>query len=118
MGLTIHDLLANLRDRTSRLSEVLGLDEDASIAAVVYFFLVLMLSLFCWIGLGVVVDRMSAIGTTSALDSTMFPVSQNRIDTLTMLGLAYRWIPWLGGVFPLLVYTFVVAKRRQSGSVP
>lgn len=117
MGSTIRGSLKNLGNRLSKVLEDIGLNDRASVAAVVYFILVLMLSLFVWIGLGSVVDRMSVLGAGTGLDPALYPVSQNRVDTLNMLGNAYQGIPWLGGIFPMLIYTLVVAKRRMSGQV-
>lgn len=95
------------------------LEDEASIAAIVYFVLVIFLSLFMYIGIGAVIDRMLGANEIlmANLDSTVFPASQNRVETLGYLTMAVQWFPWLGALLPLMIYTFVVSKRRQSGQV-
>jgi hypothetical protein len=93
-------------------------NEDASVAGIAYFVIVLFVSLFVYIGLGEFVDRI--MFANIALNTTTFaiaPVSQDRVMALgTILGM-YKMFPVFGSLLPLAVYALAVAKRRSSGGV-
>lgn len=102
----------------SRSRFLRGLDEEASIQAIVYFVLILLLSMFLYIGTGAVTDLVlgSNAATISGMDPTTFPVSQNRVDCLNYLIAANAWVPWLAALLPLLIYVMILSKRRTPGS--
>lgn len=93
-------------------------NETASIQAIVYFVLVLLLSMFMYIGTGAVIDLTLGANANmvAGVDPTIMPVSQNRIDTLNFLVAANTWLPWVAMLLPLLIYVLILSKRRTPGS--
>jgi hypothetical protein len=96
----------------------LHLDDEGSISGIAYFVIVLFVSLFAYIGLGEVVDRMLLVNI--ALNSTIngsIPVSVERVNTLNSLVTGVKVFPLIGSLIPLILYSWVVAKRRAGSEV-
>lgn len=97
-------------------SRVKKLDERASATMMIWIPVLLMFSLFLWIGMGVVMDRLSGFQSAFAASSSL-PVSSDRVWLTGMMINGYSALLIFSVVLPICVFGIVVAKRRMDSGI-
>jgi hypothetical protein len=93
------------------------LDDSASSAMLAWFIVIFLFSLFVWIGLGVVTDKLTVFQFEFSQANTNIPVSQDRVNITTWMIQGYwAWLVF-GIIIPIMFYAIVVAKRRMDAGV-
>lgn len=74
-------------------------------------------SLFVWIALGVVFDKLTTFQYAFAMSNPALPVSQDRVNVTTWM--IQGWWAWLvfGIILPIIFYGIKTAKERRDGVI-
>ena len=101
-----------------KLSKCIGkLNDEASATMILWIPIVLMASLFLWIGLGKVFDSLSQFQYSFAAANPQMPVSADRVWITGAFTTGYTSLLIFSILMPVLVFSIIVAKRRIDGQI-
>jgi hypothetical protein len=93
------------------------LNDEASAATITWIPIILMFSLFLWIGLGKVWDLLANFQFSFAAANPNLPVSSDRIWLTGAMTSGYSALLIFSILMPILVYSIIRAKSRADSQL-